>query len=508
MSPSYPGTDPMNLAELKQLFKRDSVQIKLETDLGKTARASPEFYIFLPSNCAESGTTLYVEKDRDNDDYFQYYLRFDQKMDYSGKNQNLKFLCSGIQMGFGDWDQLLQFVASLPNDHSPKGVVGVEVELIGQEDDEVEEIFFESLHDEADEIVIEELYDEESIILPEEKRVPSTEQISTELKKQIFGQDHAIDVIAYQVGSFLARKVKSRVCSIVVWGNPGTGKTRSAELLGKALKDCCFPGYDTTVIQMNTLTEAFTVSRLIGADPNYIGYDQKALLEVVQDNPRMVFILDEIEKAHPEVIKIFMSILDEAKLATRKEMKDGSHELDFKECIFIFTSNLILNNEVGSKIGFRIDDQIEKMNCSEDGADVKYAPEPERVTFVQQMYQETEKARAAFVRTGVLKEIASRFDCFVEFKPLDNQAKLRILAKTVLDTAYEYGIRITRIETGMMQELINATSRENALTVRSFRVVVNGYLAPVFMATSGEIQADTADYKLDGTLANPLLIPV
>ena len=202
-----------------------------------------------------------------------------------------------------------------------------------------------------------------------------------------------------------------------------------------------------------------------------------------------------------------MSILDEGKLATRKEMKDGSHELDFKNCVFFFTSNLNLNSNTGSKMGFRLDDKIEKMDCSDKGVDVKYTSGTDHLSFVQQIYRDNEKARDAFIRTGVLKEIASRFDCFIEFKVLTNNAKLHILAKTILDTAYEYGIRITRIETGIMQELVDASSREKALTVRSFRVVVNGYLAPVFMATSGQSGADVAKYKLDGTLANPRLIP-
>lgn len=494
MSPSYPGTILMSLSKLKQQFKRDAVQIKMETDMAKSARASPEFWICLPNNCVESDVILYVEKDTSNDDYFRYYLRFDRQIKYKGKNQNLTYLCSGMQIGFDTWEHLLQYIAALPNDNSHRDMQVADIVMeIGSKAPVTEVIPF----------------DEEAVMLPETiSRTPTADQIAAELKKQIFGQDHAVEVIAYQVATFLARKVKSRVCSIVIWGEPGTGKTKAAEILGKILKRLCSPAYDTTVIQMNTLTENISVSSLTGARPNYVGYDQKALLEVVEDNPHHIFILDETEKAHPEVIKVFMSILDEGRLASRKELSDGSHELDFRDCIFIFTSNLKLGGSVGSRIGFRIDDKIEEVDCSEDGVDVKYVPEPDRITFVQQMYQDTEKARAAFVRTGVLKEIASRFDCFVEFKPLGNKAKLRILAKTVLDTAYEYGIRITRIETGIMQELINASTREKALTVRSFRVVVNGYLAPAFMAVAGESEADVADYKLDGTLADPQLIPV
>lgn len=496
MTPSFPGDKLISIAKFKQIVKNNAVLLKMETDAGAPSRASPEFWLKLPKQCSEADIKLKVSKETEPDDDFAYYLTFSRAVKYSGKNYNLSNLCTGFNIGFSNWDQLLIFIDGLPNNNPSKGAT--------------EAMSVTEIHSKSPvRSVPLGLFDEAEIKVPKEVDVvPDAKQLEKYLRKTIFGQDYAIKVISYQVATQLARKNKSKPTSILAFGDSGTGKTRTGEQLGKALKELCFPGYDTVVIQMNTLTEAFSVSRLIGADPNYVGFDQKALLEAVQDNPHVLFILDEIEKAHPEVIKIFMSILDEGKLATRKEMKDGSHELDFKNCVFFFTSNLNLNSNTGSKMGFRLDDKIEKMDCSDKGVDVKYTSGTDHLSFVQQIYRDNEKARDAFIRTGVLKEIASRFDCFIEFKVLTNNAKLHILAKTILDTAYEYGIRITRIETGIMQELVDASSREKALTVRSFRVVVNGYLAPVFMATSGQSGADVAEYKLDGTLADPQLIPV
>ena len=75
---------------------------------------------------------------------------------------------------------------------------------------------------------------------------------------------------------------------------------------------------------------------------------------------------------------------------------------------------------------------------------------------VQQIYANTEKARTAFMRSGVLAEIASRFGCFVEFQPLTEIAKLEILAKMILHTGFEYGIKLSKIDNSIMQELVNA----------------------------------------------------
>jgi len=111
-------------------------------------------------------------------------------------------------------------------------------------------------------------------------------------------------------------------------------------------------------------------------------------------------------------------------------------------------------------------------------------------------------------RTGTLQEIASRFTCFVEFKPLEDSAKIRILAKQIVETGMEYGVRLTYIAPGIMQEVINAVTAENSLTVRSFKAVIEGYLAFSFAATEAVSDPDTGmEYRLDGTLRKPRLIP-
>lgn len=108
------------------------------------------------------------------------------------------------------------------------------------------------------------------------------------------------------------------------------------------------------------------------------------------------------------------------------------------------------------------------------------------------------------MEVGVLREITSRFQCFVNFKPLSSKAKTRILAKQIIVTGFEYSHAISYIAPSIMQGIINAAMSGDSLTVRSFRAIIEGYLAPVFAST--EI-LENQTYRLEGTLDAPQMIP-
>ena len=90
----------------------------------------------------------------------------------------------------------------------------------------------------------------------------------------------------------------------------------------------------------------------IGAPPGYVGYDDPPIFEAVRENARTVFLFDELDKAHPEVLKMFLSVLDEGRITARRPGKDGQRELDFRQCIFVFTSNADLTDRGGRRMGF------------------------------------------------------------------------------------------------------------------------------------------------------------
>ncbi|MCL1876568.1 AAA family ATPase [Candidatus Saccharibacteria bacterium] len=255
------------------------------------------------------------------------------------------------------------------------------------------------------------------------------------------------------------------------------------------------------------ITEKHSVYRLIGSPPGYLGYDDVPVFEAVINNPYTIFIFDELDKAHSEVLKTFMSILDEGRCAARKEQKDHSREYDFRHCIFIFTSNFRLGSPAKNKVGFSPSDEIERISHVDEAVNIswrKETPEDSFGTVTQRIFRETEAARKAFVEAGVLREIASRFNCFVEFQELDDKAKIQILAKQVIATGCEYGIKLTYIASAVLQGLINAAMSGDALTVRSFKSVIEGYLAVAFAEAGARYEGQAV--RLEGTLEMPRVV--
>ena len=493
----YNGNHPLTIPQMKQLFAEYSEEIHEETDLCPS-NMFPQLRISLP-DIFSMDEEVYLRFLRTDSGYA---LRFSEELLYAGRNYKLRQLSLGNPVPFDSWPELEQFISNLPNnfgnseDYSPEAVKYV----ISPDGHVVEQTY-------ADAVRLEDLIDKLKIQLPEHSfSHPDEATILDELRKNIRGQPLATSTMAHLVYAHLCKQDPQRPLSFLLHGKPGTGKTESAKVLARILERYCKPEYGYSMTQLNTFTESHTISRLIGAEPGYVGYEEKGVFETVVDNPYMVYCFDEIEKAHPVILKAFMSILDDGVLASRKELDDGSREFNFKHCIFIFTSNLKLNTAT-PKIGFCTDAEIKDISTSKKGVTVSYETKPKPVDpeLVQAIYSNNEKARAAFVRTGVLAEIASRFGCFVEFQPLSESAKLEILAKTVLHIGFEYGVKLSRIDNAIMQELVNAVSAENGLTVRSFRTVIEGYLASAFAATAGLSGGGSGTYRLGGTLANPVL---
>lgn len=178
---------------------------------------------------------------------------------------------------------------------------------------------------------------------------------------------------------------------------------------------------------------------------------------------------------------------------------------NFQHCIFFFTSNYDLSGN-SRRIGFAMSDEIEDISCKDNAVTIRYQEDKtDTAALTQSVYAQNERARQAFIGSGHLPEVASRIGSFVEFKPLSDNAKIRILAKQIAESGFEYGIKLTFIAPGIMQEITNAAVAENSLTVRSFRPVIEGYLAEAFAATGALSGADGGGYLLDGTLAKPVL---
>ena len=174
-------------------------------------------------------------------------------------------------------------------------------------------------------------------------------EMNPTLKSQIIGQDNAIDKIvkAIQRNRVGLKDPNKPIGTFMFLGPTGVGKTH----LAKKLAEYLFDSADTLIrIDMSEYMEKFTVSRLVGAPPGYVGYEEGGqLTEKVRRRPYSVVLLDEIEKAHPDVFNLLLQVMDEGRLTDSLGRK-----IDFKNTIIIMTSNIGTRQlkDFGSGVGF------------------------------------------------------------------------------------------------------------------------------------------------------------
>lgn len=471
----------INLSVLSGVSHEEMLQLKSYVDMtgSDPQRQSYDYDCLFPETCNPREICLSFIKTTDG-----YIFRVNPHFRYDGNNSVMRILADTGAVSFSSWQEAEQALRTLTEDVAGTTTSNATPDTLTN-------------------------WDEISVPEPSESKTPSFEHLKERLQKMVIGQDDSTEAIAYVVAQHLAKKNPTKPVSILASGPPGVGKSETAKALAKILSQDCGQEYAISWTDLNNFTEAFSVYRLIGAPAGYVGYEDEAVFEVVAQNPYTVFIFDELDKAHPEVLKTFMAILDEGRCASRKALRDGSREFDFKHCIFFFTSNydLSANQPIKRKIGFAVSDDVEDIHLAENEVHISYRggqTDPvSDISLPMRIYRENEAARKAFVGVGVLREIASRFQCFVNFKPLSAQAKTRILAKQIIEMGFEYSHAISYVSPSIMQGLIDAAMSGDSLTVRSFKSVIEGYLAPVF-ARAEVIENRT--YRLEGTLEEPQMI--
>lgn len=293
---------------------------------------------------------------------------------------------------------------------------------------------------------------------------PLYQKLCSLLDQQVIGQPQATQAAAYRVCAHMAKLRPTRPLSLVLHGPTGTGKTELCKAVVSALTQLSpAEPFQFVRTDLNTYTEAHSVARLIGAPPGYIGYDTSPILEQVLLNPRTVFLFDELEKAHCDVLKIFMAILDEGRCSTHHPRKDQPQDLDFRRCIFLFTTNLDLSSKRESTIGFSLP---ETDVFSEERI---FSP-------IAQFLRQDDSARRALVRSGVLKEIAGRFTGFLPFHSLTQADRLAITAKQIRALGEEFGLRLLTIA----PEIVTTLTPKDCFSVRSSVPILESILTPLF----------------------------
>lgn len=219
-------------------------------------------------------------------------------------------------------------------------------------------------------------------------------KLEAELHRRVVGQEEAIEAVSDAVRRSRAglQDIKKPIGTFLFLGTTGVGKTE----LAKALAEYLFDDENSmTRIDMSEYQERHSVSRLVGAPPGYIGYEEGGqLTEAVRRKPYSVILLDEIEKAHPDTFNILLQVLDEGRLTDNK-----GRLADFKNTIIIMTSNM------GSEI---IQEKFENLKGSTD-ASVEAATEVAKMEVLNLLKQ------------TVRPEFINRIDEIVMFTPLTNE---------------------------------------------------------------------------------------
>jgi ATP-dependent Clp protease ATP-binding subunit ClpB len=221
--------------------------------------------------------------------------------------------------------------------------------------------------------------------------------LETELHMRVVGQEDAIKAVSDAIRRSRAglQDPKRPIGSFIFLGTTGVGKTE----LAKSLAEFLFNNENSMVrIDMSEYQERHTVSRLIGAPPGYVGYEESGqLTEAVRRKPYSVVLLDEIEKAHPDVFNILLQVLDDGRLTDNK-----GRTVDFKNTIIIMTSN------IGSHI---IQENLEKVTAENR----------------EEILNRTKEEVFSLLKKSIKPEFLNRIDEIIMFQPLTQEEISKIV---------------------------------------------------------------------------------
>lgn len=274
------------------------------------------------------------------------------------------------------------------------------------------------------------------------------------LQERILGQDSALQALASVMVRHCARRFPARPAVVFAVGPSGVGKTRTAEVLGSVLNELCPEnnGYQFLRLDMTEYQEPHRVSQLIGAPQGYAGHgDGSQLTDALRANPRTIVLFDEIEKAHPAILRVLMNVMDAGRLSTASRAA-GSHEIDCRQSMFVFTSNLDAKD---------ILDELEVRRAFGNSS------------------VEDEVCRRRLHASGIAPEIVGRIGRFAVYRPLTPNTRAEIVTLAISEVAKEYGIQVAYIEPNIIIELMDKV-QSKSFGVRPERFLIDEALGSAF----------------------------
>ena len=333
-------------------------------------------------------------------------------------------------------------------------------------------------------IEIEDIVSKIARIPPQSVSVDDRSKLQTldrDLKSVVFGQEPAIEVLASAIKMARAGlgKIDKPIGSFLLSGPTGVGKTEVAKQLAFIM------GVELLRFDMSEYMERHAVSRLIGAPPGYVGFDQGGLLtEAVNKKPHCVLLLDEIEKAHPDIFNILLQVMDHGTLTD-----NNGRKADFRNVIIIMTTNAGAETMNKATIGFT--------NPRESG---------DEMVDIKKMFT---------------PEFRNRLDAIVSFKALDESIILRVVDKFLMqleeqlhekkvDATFSAGLRAHLAKKGFdplmgarpMQRLIQDTVRKALADELLFGRLVNGGSVMVDVDAEHQVILDIQPIAVKGKTAS------
>ncbi|BAU57513.1 ATP-dependent Clp protease ATP-binding subunit ClpA [Halorhodospira halochloris] len=291
------------------------------------------------------------------------------------------------------------------------------------------------------------------------------ENLEGELKGLIFGQDEAIDNLASTIKMSRAGlgTPDRPVGSFLFAGPTGVGKTEVTRQLAE------LTGVHLIRFDMSEYMERHTVSRLIGAPPGYVGYDQGGLLtEEVIKHPHSVVLLDEIEKAHPDVFNLLLQVMDHGTLTD-----NNGREADFRNVILVMTTNAGAEEMSKRAIGFATEEHV----------------------------QDSMEA----IRRTFTPEFRNRIDAVVQFQPLDHDTIQRVVDKFIRELSVQLAEkRVTLVVDGEARKWIGGKGYDPQMGARPMARVIQQYIKKPLaeqllfgdLTGGGEVEVTVVDGEL------------
>lgn len=267
------------------------------------------------------------------------------------------------------------------------------------------------------------------------------EAFYADLTGEVIGQTQVSEVLTNLISLHIGKSKPKRPLTALLTGSTGTGKTLTAETVPKLLTKHTGEDWGYIRVDLNQLTKSHNVSMLLGTTAGYVGYDDPLLFEPLMKNKRQVILLDEMEKGHPDVLKVLMNAMGNGRLEAAKPI-DSQRELDFRQCIMLFTSNLPLSVE-----------------------------NPDDMT----QAEITRACREQLTNPGgsgpaMPPEIAARFTEILLFRNLSDADKVEILGLTIIRSAEQYDLNVRKIHPDFLQDVVNRLSVERGAREAAYEI--------------------------------------